>query len=81
MFVIGDKVSLKPGTSYHHQAPNLIGEIIDDDSPRWYTVIFSNNYRNNYPESDLVFVSGPPLPAPDMELDEIHLAQDLVRDG
>lgn len=58
---IGDRVKIRKDSQFHHQAPNLFGEIIGVREARNfpYKTKFSNGYINSYRETDLELVEEP----------------------
>jgi hypothetical protein len=65
-FKVGDLVLLKKGTDYYHQAPGVVGTIIERPHPkfpewvriRWEKPITdSDSCEDNYPETDILIAT------------------------
>lgn len=73
-FKIGDRVRIRPESSYNHQCSDIGTVVVSDSSRGWINVDFDNGYQNSYPSEDLYFDE----PSTDQEFhvgDQVQITQ------
>lgn len=83
IFKVGDRVKINPRGNFSHQAKDHpgLGTITVDNgrgAEQWWHVLMDDGYDNAYRNIDLI-VGYDPMPPPEMELEEIEMAESLLQ--